>query len=107
MSASEALGHLITPSVVNAGRYLRSRTNDFSCETEYVPHRDQERLIDKSVTTSPAASDRTKPICGAYHLFSVPDSSSDHSRVRRQLVNVPAGTVTVSPTATIWPMSSA
>src|SRR5437764_12857119 len=82
-------------------------TNDFSCETESVPHRDQERLIDKSVTTSPAASDRKKPICGAYHIFSVPDSSIDHSLVRWHLVIVAAGPVTVLLNATIWPMYSA
>jgi len=55
----------------------------------------------------PTASDRTKPTPGAYHLFSPPDSSNDHSLVRRQFVKVPAGTITVSPTATICPMSSA
>src|SRR2546430_12297561 len=46
---------------------------------------DQGRLIDMRTTTSPAASDRTSPICGANHLYSLPDSSSDHSRVRIQL----------------------
>src|SRR6267143_798370 len=30
MSGSDAVGHLITPSAVNAGRYLRSRTNSYS-----------------------------------------------------------------------------
>src|SRR5215475_2756880 len=30
MSESDAVGNLITPSAVNAGRYLRSRTNSYS-----------------------------------------------------------------------------
>src|SRR5262249_14024002 len=74
--------------------------------TSWLP--DHGRLIETSTTSSPpTASDRTKPTPGAYHLSSPPDSSNDHSLVRRQFVKVPAGTVTVSPTATICPMSSA
>src|SRR5882762_777234 len=49
----------------------------------------------------------TTPTPGAYHLFSCPDSRSDHSLVFTQFWKVPPGTVTVSPTAMICPMSSA
>src|SRR5882672_3178744 len=68
----------------------------------------QSGVIETRVATSPAVdSERTKPIPLAYHLFSLPGSSSDHSSVRTQSLKVPAGTVTDSPSALIWAMSSA
>src|SRR2546422_5309709 len=65
-------------------------------------------VTDTSVATSLVVdSVRTTPTPLAYHFFSVPGSSSDHSFVITQSVNLPYGTVTDSPTATTWPMSSA
>src|SRR6267378_4171802 len=69
---------------------------------------DHSRVMDTSVLTSPAVDTSfTTPTPLQYHLFSLPDSSSDQSFVFKQSVKVPAGTVTDSPIATIWPMSSA
>lgn len=60
--------------------------------------------IDTSSATSPPVDSlRTTPTPFAYHLYSWPASSSDQSFVFTQSLYVPAGTVTVSPTATTLP----